>query len=404
MPLLGLSIAHMFQLSPEHSLGLISIATCPGGAFSNVLTYWTRGDTCLSICMTTCSTMIGIGMMPLNLYIYSRSWSDAAAAIPYIDIIISLTVLLVPCSIGMFILWKWPKVAGYIAQASSVLMMAAILTVLGLISAINPTIFYADWKPHVVSAVYPLVAFGFGYLIPFIFRQRGPRCRTIAFETGVQNSALALTIINLMLSRGKNVLAMMVIPSLHAIYLVIEFLIVMLAFRYYFHTQDKKKDQEQAKLKMNDILADLTVDQKSISSEMKQAEWSTAAKPKQEETWKSALVYAASVRKNGNREKSDSEIQTEYYHNCMYDSRETVTDDVFYTIPSPINGHIIPPRHHANGNITHYSNGDVNSSRSDQANGDVTPLRLPQDCMANAYYNPTFILGPGDVVCFESNV
>ncbi|XP_070548073.1 ileal sodium/bile acid cotransporter-like [Ptychodera flava] len=124
MPFLGWSLSHIFQLSPELALGTLAIATCPGGAFSNMLTYWTRGDTCLSICMTTCSTLIGIGMTPLNLYVYSRSWSDAATIIPYVDIVVALIIMVFPCSIGMVILWKWPKVATYIAKVTSLISMA----------------------------------------------------------------------------------------------------------------------------------------------------------------------------------------------------------------------------------------------------------------------------------------
>lgn len=64
------------------------------------------------MCMTAVSTIVAIGMMPLNLLIYSRRWTDKKAVIPFINIIIGLVAIIIPVLIGMFIKWKkerWTK-------------------------------------------------------------------------------------------------------------------------------------------------------------------------------------------------------------------------------------------------------------------------------------------------------
>ncbi|XP_077868697.1 uncharacterized protein LOC144359418 [Saccoglossus kowalevskii] len=253
MPFLGWSLAHIFQLSPGMALGTLAIATCPGGAMSNILTFFTESDTCLSICMTTVSTVVGIGMMPLNLFIYSRSWATSETVIPYVDIVVALVIILIPGTIGMFINWKWPKKAEVIAQVCGISSIVGIIIVICLISAMNPLLFSLSWKPYIVAFFYPILAFVLGYLIPWMCRQKPPQRRTIAFETGVQNGALALTIINLMFSRGQgaNALEMMIVPSLHSIFVVVEGLALVGVYRLWIRYRDnltKKSDVEMKSL------------------------------------------------------------------------------------------------------------------------------------------------------------
>ncbi|XP_070559749.1 uncharacterized protein [Ptychodera flava] len=244
MPFLGWTMAQILQLSPGQALGTIAIATCPGGAFSNMLTFWTKGDTVLSICMTTCSTVIGIGMMPLNLFLYSRTWAKAAALIPYVDIIVALVIILVPASLGMVINWKLPKWSDLIAKICSLVTLALMAVVIVLSGVANPVIYRSSWKPYMMAFLYPICSFGFGYLIPHLFHMQPAQSRTIAFETGVQNSALALTIINLMMVRGIGDPEMAVVPTLHSVFVVVEGLLV--AGGYCLYIKYRKPETEKS--------------------------------------------------------------------------------------------------------------------------------------------------------------
>ncbi|XP_077978245.1 ileal sodium/bile acid cotransporter-like [Glandiceps talaboti] len=243
MPFLGWSLAHIFQLSPGLALGTLAIATSPGGTLSNVLTFWTEGDTCLSVCMTTCCTAIAIGMMPLNLFIYSRSWAEAAAVIPYVDIIIALVILLIPCGIGMIVHWKLPKRCNLIAKVCSSVALCLLVLGIVLVAISSPELFLLSWRPHLLSAVYPLLAILLGYLIPWLFRQTPPQRRAIAFETGMQNGALALAIINLMLARGVGDKEMTIVPSLYSFFVIIESVIIVALYNLYIKYNKPKVDK-----------------------------------------------------------------------------------------------------------------------------------------------------------------
>ena len=72
-----------------------------------------------SVCMTSVATTVAIGMMPLNLFIYSRAFTTVKlTSVPYAKIIIGLALILVPVAIGMLILRKLPKIARVIVNVS----------------------------------------------------------------------------------------------------------------------------------------------------------------------------------------------------------------------------------------------------------------------------------------------
>ena len=53
MPLVGLALAVLLGLPDEVAAGVVLVGACPGGTASNVMVFLARGDTALSVAMTT---------------------------------------------------------------------------------------------------------------------------------------------------------------------------------------------------------------------------------------------------------------------------------------------------------------------------------------------------------------
>ena len=68
--------------------------------------------------MTTVSTAAAIGMMPLNLLIYSRYWIGSESIIPYLDIFTTLLTTAIPAFFGILLQWFKPKIAIMISKVS----------------------------------------------------------------------------------------------------------------------------------------------------------------------------------------------------------------------------------------------------------------------------------------------
>lgn len=68
--------------------------------------------------MTTCSTFFALGMMPFLLYVYSKGIYDGSLQdkVPYKGIMISLVLVLIPCTIGIILKSKRPKYVPYIMK------------------------------------------------------------------------------------------------------------------------------------------------------------------------------------------------------------------------------------------------------------------------------------------------
>ena len=79
MPLLGWGLSIIYNLPPFFSLGLILVASCPGGTASNVIVYLSNSNLALSVSMTAVSTVSAIIMTPLLISNLSGSEIDVDA-------------------------------------------------------------------------------------------------------------------------------------------------------------------------------------------------------------------------------------------------------------------------------------------------------------------------------------
>jgi len=57
----------LLEPRPSIALGMILVASCPAGNISNFLTHFARGNTALSVSISTLSTLAAVVMTPLNI-------------------------------------------------------------------------------------------------------------------------------------------------------------------------------------------------------------------------------------------------------------------------------------------------------------------------------------------------
>jgi predicted Na+-dependent transporter len=85
MPLIGYALYKLLNLSEAHAVGLIVVCACPGGTTSNLFAFWSKGDVALSICMTVCSSLAALFMMPLLIELLTGSQMDIINAERSVD-------------------------------------------------------------------------------------------------------------------------------------------------------------------------------------------------------------------------------------------------------------------------------------------------------------------------------
>lgn len=192
MPFLGWSISKVLDLNPEFTLGLILVASCPGGTASNVITYIARGNVVLSIVLTSISTILAVFLTPTLILLYA----DSRIEIQYQSLLLdTASVILVPVLFGLFLNLFFKKRLQKIIDWAPILSVLAISAIVSsVVSARKSSLTLENLKLY--FAVFCLHGFGFllGYLFSRIFFRNEKTNRTISIEVGMQNSGLGVVL------------------------------------------------------------------------------------------------------------------------------------------------------------------------------------------------------------------
>ncbi|XP_070541985.1 sodium-dependent organic anion transporter-like [Ptychodera flava] len=232
MPLLAFGLAHAANLPAAYAIGLIVQCSSPGGSMSNVFAFYARGNVSLSVCLTTCSTVLAVGAMPLCLFLYGRSWTaDAEFSVPYLIVIVSLIMILIPGALGLLLKWKLPKYIKKITNVCALVGTIGLLISIGLRAYVKPDVFTSSWEIWLIAILLPLFAAAVGFICSSIIRLPCSSRRTISIETGCQNVALALSVINTSFPAGVQRAEMQVISSLYGPIMAVELIVLVAGYR-----------------------------------------------------------------------------------------------------------------------------------------------------------------------------
>ncbi|XP_038673876.1 ileal sodium/bile acid cotransporter [Scyliorhinus canicula] len=246
MPLTAFLLSTAFKIHPIQAVAVLIMGCCPGGTGSNIMSYWMDGDMDLSVSMTTCSTILGMGMMPLCLFIYTKTWVDSdTIQIPYDSIGITLASLLIPVAAGVYVNYRWPVKAKLILKIGSI---TGIFLIVG-IAVTGALLYRGSWVTSpslwIIGTIYPAIGYTLGFVLARVAGQPWFRCRTVALETGAQNTQLCTTIVQLSFSSEQLVL-MFTFPLIYSVF-QIAFAAILIGFyqlykRYCKRTTDDSSE------------------------------------------------------------------------------------------------------------------------------------------------------------------
>ena len=231
MPLIGFTLAIVLNLPPALAIGLILIASMPGGSTSNIFTYFSKGDLALSVSMTTFSTLAAFVMTPLSLFIYGSRFITEEISVGMSSVISGLVVMLIPVLIGMFIRRRNANVGAVLEMMGGILGVVIILALIALWVPRNaPLLAETSWQVYIAAIGIGAFGFLFGFLASYFSRLGLRRSATISLETGIQNGPLALSIVLLSFS-GPIADQIVFIPVLYSLFIVIISSLITIFYR-----------------------------------------------------------------------------------------------------------------------------------------------------------------------------
>ncbi|MBO3662278.1 bile acid:sodium symporter family protein [Microbacterium stercoris] len=192
MPLTAWVIVLMLQLPAELAAGVILVGCAPGGTASNVVTYLSRGDTALSVTVTTCSTLLAPILTPLLTLWLAGQFLEVPFASMFVSILQTVLLPVIAGLVVRLLLRRWVERAQPILPWLSTIAIA--LIVAAVVGGSADKIVEAGLLVFVAVFLHNGFGLLLGYLAAWGLRMTQRERRAIAVEVGMQNSGLAASL------------------------------------------------------------------------------------------------------------------------------------------------------------------------------------------------------------------
>ncbi|MGE6629748.1 bile acid:sodium symporter family protein [Bacillus sp. NPDC077027] len=188
MPLIAFILAYGLKLPAEIAVGVILVGCCPGGTASNVMTFLAKGNTALSVAVTTISTLLAPVLTPVFILIFAQSWLPVSPSALFISI---LQVVLFPILLGVFVKLTFKKQVSYAVQGLPLVSVIGIVVIIAaVVSANKEQIIQSGLLIFAVVILHNGLGLLLGFLIAKWCKMDYASQKAIAIEVGMQNSGL----------------------------------------------------------------------------------------------------------------------------------------------------------------------------------------------------------------------
>ncbi len=202
LPALTYILVLLIKPSTAVALGMILVASCPGGNVSNLISALSKSNIALSVSLTAASTVLSLFMTPLNFAFWGGMYASKSPllvpiSIEPVEMFRTVFIILgIPVILGMFIGMRFPKLVNKVekyVQVSSIIFFIAFL-VGALAGNFDLFLKYIHFVFFIVL-LHNGIAFISGYVFSRTMKISRYNARTISIETGIQNSGLGLALI-----------------------------------------------------------------------------------------------------------------------------------------------------------------------------------------------------------------
>ncbi len=194
-------------ITPTIAMGMILVASCPGGNISNFMSSLARANVALSVSLTAIATLFAVVLTPLNfalwgqlyLLVYNTSAQHLLQPITIDPFEMFKTVFIllgIPLFLGMTFNHKFPKLTEKIVKPLKKISILIFMALVIVMFMKNSEFFLKYIKfIFIIVLVHNIVALSTGFSIATLFKRSVIDRRTITIETGIQNSGLALVLL-----------------------------------------------------------------------------------------------------------------------------------------------------------------------------------------------------------------
>ncbi len=237
LPLVAFSVILLIGITKELAVGIMILASCPGGVTSNIITKLAKGDTALSISYTAVISLLTIITLPTVTILSMKHFMGAEA--PPLDFLsLGLTMFFItaiPVGLGVLVRKTNKQFAdSFESIATKISTLLFTIIIIGALASEWQTFITNIYQlgPALILLITCMLIIG--YKSSNWFKMNSRQSVTVAIESGIQNGTVGITIGNIIINPETG-LSILSIPS--GVYGILMYFIC-LPFVFWFIKKD----------------------------------------------------------------------------------------------------------------------------------------------------------------------
>ena len=192
-------------ITPMIALGMILVASCPGGNISNFMSSLSKGNIELSVSMTAITTAFAPLITPLNFFLWGSLYSQIISirggiptlVIPFFPMLEQILLLLgVPIVLGILCARYFPGITRKISKPTQVVSIMLFIAMVIVSFSQNFKLFIENLHfVCIIVLIHNSFALATGYFGAKWAHLPVKDCRSLTVEVGIQNSGLGLILL-----------------------------------------------------------------------------------------------------------------------------------------------------------------------------------------------------------------
>ncbi len=230
LPIVAFTLVKLWPISPELAIGVMIIAAAPGGATSNIITLFAKGDVALSISLTAIISLLCVITIPfivltsLNLLMGTNITEEFSL----LDIASKMFLIVtIPVLLGMLFRKLFSNAAtSFESNAKKISAFLFVLVLLGAILAERDNIILYFSQAGLITFILNILMMFIAFYIAKFLGSGDKQKKAITIECGLQNGTLAIVVATSIFGGGVYLIPaatyslIMFVTSLIYVYLV----------------------------------------------------------------------------------------------------------------------------------------------------------------------------------------
>ena len=198
LPIVAFILVKLWAISPELSVGVMLIAAAPGGATSNILTSFAKGDVALSISLTAIISLLCVITIPfiilasLNLFMGTSLTQELSLIAIASNMFLIVTI---PVILGM-LLRKFSSnlIISLEPTAKKISTVLFALVLIGAVISERENIVSYFAQAGLITLILNILMMTIAFYLAHFLSSGDKQKRSITIECGLQNGTLAIVV------------------------------------------------------------------------------------------------------------------------------------------------------------------------------------------------------------------